>query len=324
MTKNLFGISVLLLPALFYQCGPSPSGGVIADTHWMLRAYSDAQRKVTVDTTLPATLYFGQNTINGRGPCNSFFGNYTQQKASLVLTPVAATKKACEELPLESTFFAMLAEATGYTAKEEGLTIFSPKGKLHFQKLSEDQLLRVQFREMLDRIPALFPPIAMNPPIHVYPTLVEEYLDGYPFKGIRLDTSLFALFAKEIAAIWNQSGGDVFAIGEYEGFYLCRIPGRYVSSDIAIYRRVNDTLVRSETIAWAWCDEGWCNQQDAWLQDLNRDGLTDMVQRYQLTDDKGKLQEERLTVLLQMTPGRFEQDFTIQPDRMLFQMAKLN
>ena len=22
-----------------------------------------------------------------------------------------------------------------------------------------------------------------------------------------------------------------------------------------------------ETVAWAWCDEGWCNQQDAWLTD---------------------------------------------------------
>ena len=101
-----------------------------------------------------------------------------------------------------------------------------------------------------------------------------------------------------MSEIWNNTGGDVLAVGKLGDFYLCRVPGRYVSSDIALFRLEKGVLKRKETIAWAWCDEGWCNQQDAWLKDVNKDSRTDIVQHYTLTDDKGKLQEERMTVFI--------------------------
>src|SRR5690606_26095592 len=103
--------------------------------------------------------------------------------------------------------------------------------------------------------------------------------------------------------------------GKYGEFYVCRVPGRYVSSDIALFRLENGAMKRSETIAWAWCDEGWCNQQDAWLQDVNKDGKTDIIQHYTLTDDKGKVREERMTLLLQSEGGTFKAttDYQLDP-----------
>lgn len=78
-----------------------------------------------------------------------------------------------------------------------------------------------------------------------------------------------------------------------------------------------------ETVAWAWCDEGWCNQQDAWLTDMNQDGRIDIVQHYTLTDDKGKIREERMTALLQNENGNFVENKDLNPDKSKFKMAKI-
>ena len=113
------------------------------------------------------------------------------------------------------------------------------------------------------------------------------------------------------------------AVGQFGDYYVCRVPGRYVSSDIALFRLEKGLMRRSETIAWAWCDEGWCNQQDAWLQDVNKDGRTDIVQHYTLTDDKGKIKEERMTLLLQDQNGSFMATSDYQLDKSNFKMAPI-
>ena len=134
---------------------------------------------------------------------------------------------------------------------------------------------------------------------------------------------MYEYFDAQSAEIWNNAGGDVLAVGKFDNFYICRVPGRYVSSDIALFRLDDGQLKRSETVAWAWCDEGWCNQQDAWLKDVNGDGRMDLIQHYTLTDDMGKIREERAGVMLQVEDGTFQEDPSVQLDISQFKMAKI-
>ena len=49
----------------------------------------------------------------------------------------------------------------------------------------------------------------------------------------------------------------------------------------------------------------------------------DLIQHYTLTDDRGKVREERTNVLLQVEDGTFKEDPTMQVDKSQFPMAKI-
>jgi len=316
-------LSIFLILFVAISCRQKPKGGPIQNTWWQLVAYTNGEKKVNLGKEQVITLHFDEENVNGKAPCNSFFANYRPDDVRLSFTNLAATERFCEAQDLENLFLDLLRQTTGYTANEKELTLLSDKGALHFRSLTEAEVQGFLESEKQERLLALFDTIGTPPPLHLYPIIDVDNTDDYPFSGQLIDTALYSVFESTSANVWFESGGRVYALGKYADFYLCRIPGRYVSSDIALYVFRNEKLQRAETVAWAWCDEGWCNQQDAWLQDLNRDGKIDIIQHYQLRDNTGKVKEERMTVLIQTENGQFEEDSTFSPDPELFQLAQL-
>jgi hypothetical protein len=180
-----------------------------------------------------------------------------------------------------------------------------------------------KYAQGIGKLAAQFPIIDGEEMLHLHPILRVDNPGDYPFQGTLIDTSYYRYFNSEIQEIWAGGGGDVMAVGQYADFYICRIPGRYVSSDIAIFKVKNGEMQHLETIAWAWCDEGWCNQQDAWLTDIDRDGRTDVIQHYTLTDDSGKLKEERMKLIRQGENGDMVTDKGAKLDFRKYKMAKI-
>ncbi len=322
MTRLDF-LLLLCLVSLLAACDPKPKGGPIVDSYWQFDSYKTGNTKYILPDTFLLRLHFSNTReLVGHGPCNTFKARYEAEETtgSLQLSEFTATAKTCSSQKLEQQLFDMLRTANGFTIKDNRLVLFCPKGQLFGKPLTPVQVNELRRYIKLQQLLSMLPPLTAPPgPFYIYPTNREEDLDDYPFKGQRVSEELYEIFDEELASSWRSYGGYVYAIGSWEDYYLFRIPGRYISSDIALFRLENDRMKRIETVAWMWCDQGWCNQQHAWLVDLDRDGRFDIVNRYQFTDNKGRLVEDDIRAMRQMANGLFEDDPNLLPDPAVFQ-----
>lgn len=306
-------------------CISRPKGGPIEDTYWELTSYKVNNTTYALADTLNIRMHFSHGgQLRGQGLCNAFQGQYTTEGGKLMIRDFTFTEKTCPSMQVDQEVFSLLAGATGYTVDEKGLVIFAQAGQLKCRPLDAEQSSAFRRQLKFQKLLGMLPPMTAPPgPLHIYPTMREDNLEDYPYKGQQIDTALYDVFDEQTSKIWRETGGRVFAIGSWNDYYLFRIPGRYISSDIALFRLENGQMRHVETVAWMWCDEGWCNQQDAWLIDLDRDGRFDIVQRYQLTDDKGKLIEDMIHGLRQMENGLFDDADEFKPDPSYFKLAKV-
>lgn len=321
MKKRLFFL--ISITAILYACQPSPKGGAIENTYWSLTSYTLGRKVVTLGPGVHVSLHFSKKQVSGDAPCNSYFGNFAKDGVKLNLSNISSTERMCDNIDLETAYLGLFSKARSFSVLENGLKIYCDGGLLAYEPMTGQEVEHAERQKLTEKLLALFPPMESGIMLHLFPILRVDKPGTYPYQGTLVDTSFLQLFDTETASVWRNAGGEVFAVGKYDDFYVCRVPGRYVSSDIALFQQSNGSLARSETVSWAWCDEGWCNQQDAWLQDVNKDGRMDIIQHYTLTDDKGKLREERMTVLVQNENGTFEENHDLKPDKSQFQMAKI-
>jgi len=321
MNRLLLFFSILSF--LFISCEKKPTGGDLTNSYWQFATLKVGDKMVMSPEGSNITLSFTEEELSGMGICNRYFADIEVEGVTLFLDGIGATEMACEGLDFENIYFETLSRAHSFTATDDELLIFSEGGMITYNKMSEEQVKADQFANGVGKLVGQFPELNVGETPHLYPIVRVDNPGNYPYKGSLLNNSVYQFFDDQTSEIWNNTGGDVLAVGKFDEFYICRVPGRYVSSDIAIFKLKNGQLHRSETVAWAWCDEGWCNQQDAWLKDIDADGRMDLIQRYSLTDDKGKVREERVTIMLQSESGTFKEDKSIQIDKSQFKMAKI-
>lgn len=304
-------------------CKQEPIGGELAGSYWTLSTAKLADQAVKLSKASEITLIFSEGKLNGAAPCNSYFAGYSTNGSTISLEELGATKKFCDEMDSENAYFSLLSKAQAYSVRGDKLDIFSAGGQLSFFRMKKDKAEAARFSQGVGKLATQFPMLEVEDVLHLHPILRVDNPGNYPYKGTVIDTSFYKYFSAGVRDIWSGSGGEVMAVGQFGGFFICRIPGRYVSSDIAIFRIKDNEMQHVETVAWAWCDEGWCNQQDAWLTDTDKDGRTDVVQHYTLTDDRGKIKEERVTLLLQTESGELLPEKNAQPEKSNYKMAKI-
>lgn len=308
---------------LFAACKSEPIGGKLEGSYWTLSAAKLSGEAANLAKDSEITLVFSEGKLNGTAPCNSYFAGYATNGSTINLSELGATKRFCDEMEQENTYLSLLSKAQAYSVNGDKLDVFSPNGQLSFVRMKNDKAEATRFSQGVGKLATQFPMLDAGDVLHLHPILRVDSPGNYPYKGTLIDTSFYKYFSTDVRDVWMGSGGEVMAVGQYGGFFICRVPGRYVSSDIAIFWIKDSEMQHVETVAWAWCDEGWCNQQDAWLTDTDKDGRTDVVQHYTLTDDRGKIKEERLTLLRQTEDGELLPDNTAKPEKDKFKMAKI-
>jgi heat shock protein HslJ len=324
ITSTMKKVLLFFLPfVLLLSCKPKPVGGVLENTNWNLVSYQSGGKIANLSSGIKTTVRFAGEKLSGNAACNSYFASFSTEGPGISISEMSATEKMCDHMEAETAYLGLLSKAQTYSAIKGKLEIFCTNGKLVFAQMSEKEMEAATQEEAIQKLSDMFPAIEGDQMPHLYPILRVDNPGDYPYTGSLVDTTLYRYFDAETADIWNNAGGEVFAVGKIGDLYVCRVPGRYVSSDIALFRFSNGVLTRSEIVAWAWCDEGWCNQQDAWLRDVNKDDRVDLVQHYTLKDDKGKIREERMTVMLQDESGSFREDKSLQPDKASFVMSKI-
>lgn len=308
---------------LFFACQPKPVGGVLDGTWWTLASTLQNSKSVAPQGGAVFRLRFLADQLSGNGPCNEYHADYTAEGVNLTLGEITVYDKMCDEIDQENAWLSLLSKAKTYSVYKDRLEIYCGADRLTFVPVSEAEVQALEFEKGTGKLAALFPGMEGGATPHLFPVLKVDNPGEYPYTGTLVDTAFYKYFDSESSGIWRETGGDVMAVGKLGDLYVCRVPGRYVSSDIALFRIVGGRMTHAETVAWAWCDGGWCNQQDAWLSDVDQDGKMDIIQHYTLTDDKGKIREERMTVLVQDEEGSFVENRELGPDKSKFEMARI-
>ncbi|GLQ35039.1 hypothetical protein GCM10007939_13220 [Amylibacter marinus] len=83
------------------------SGYVDADAIWVLRQMDQQPVHAQITLQFPA-----KGQARGQAPCNSYHAQQTAPLPWFQLGPIAATKRACPDLPLETRYFSALSRAT--------------------------------------------------------------------------------------------------------------------------------------------------------------------------------------------------------------------
>jgi heat shock protein HslJ len=102
--RPMLAAAALLLSACAAPQPPAPPPG-LTGTSWRLTELGGEA------TALPVTLNFDAERAKGEGPCNSYFGAWRIDGSAVAIGPVAATRRACPDLPFEQSYFGALTDA---------------------------------------------------------------------------------------------------------------------------------------------------------------------------------------------------------------------
>ena len=116
MKKYIFAA---MASAVLYSCGAvsTQNQPVLANTQWQL---SDQ-----VKGNQP-TLVFENTRVSGNGGCNNYFGDLQADPATggFSVKGIGATKKMCENIAGETTYFNMLPKANRYRISGSTLELY--------------------------------------------------------------------------------------------------------------------------------------------------------------------------------------------------------
>lgn len=166
------------------------------------------------------------------------------------------------------------------------------------KKMAEGQTIDSTFRNLFEEVNVV--------KMHLFGTNeLEPKQDAYPYAGKKIEEAQMKYLGDGLQA--NEIGG-VYACYRTEAYnlYILRVPGKYASSDLALAKwdDASQKLVKVMDLASIQCDEGYCIQQDAWLTDLDDNRVLDLI-THSMTNDNGKISDEKFTVFDQPTPGNF-------------------
>lgn len=191
---------------------------------------------------------------------------------------------------------ALLLMAVFFACKNEGDA--PTQASVETKKMADGQTIDSTFRNMFEEVNVV--------KLHAFGTNeLEPKQEDYPYTGKKIEEAQMKYLGDGLQA--NEVGG-VYACYRTEAYnlYVLRVPGKYASSDLALAKwdDASQKLVKVMDLASIQCDEGYCIQQDAWLTDLDDNRALDLV-THSMTNDNGKISDEKFTVYTQPTPGNF-------------------
>lgn len=114
---------------------PSGSAGVLRGT-WRLIAYGDPADPTPVIEGTEVTATFEASGVGGNAGCNTYGGSFQFEGASLTISGLVSTLRACEDqavMDQEAAFLEALRNVTSYEVSDGTLRLSYPEGVLVFQ-----------------------------------------------------------------------------------------------------------------------------------------------------------------------------------------------
>ena len=115
MIRRILAVAVCLM-----ACGPNLAGAKDGAAERVFALHSIGSTTVTTRVTLE---FADDNRVVGAAPCNRYSAQQTAEAPDFTLGPIAATRRACPDLELETRYFRALEDASTITQDEKTLTL---------------------------------------------------------------------------------------------------------------------------------------------------------------------------------------------------------
>ena len=146
----------------------------------------------------------------------------------------------------------------------------------------------------------------------IFSALQEKLPMDYFYTGTEVDPVFYALFDEKMEEKLEQEKIKLYAVYQIKGNagqrFILRLPTERGAHTIALFELVDGKLTQVDVLAYADCGPVYCNQQDAWLTDL--DGDTDLdilIKRRQWINGGDDYIKKGTDILLQDDAGIFRE-----------------
>lgn len=145
--------------------------------------------------------------------------------------------------------------------------------------------------------------------LHLYAQFNEELPADYAFTGQAIGKPFMELFTGEFRQMLEE-GAAFYAVyslknGEKES-YIIRLPSNKGPNTFYLFEWRDEVLHPVQLLAYAFCAEGYCHQQDCWAADLNGDSKVDLLTKFRRTLPRSQQAlSHNEQVYLQKDAGRF-------------------
>ncbi len=131
--------------------------------------------------------------------------------------------------------------------------------------------------------------------------------EDYPYTGKLLTDKVLSSLEE---GLQPSEGGSVYACyyTENSGHYILRKSDKDASNTLLIAKWDDEKgeLTKVADLAYLMCEDGTCQQQDAWLADLDDNRALELIIRRHTRDSQRNISEEHFEVLTDKGAGVFE------------------
>lgn len=167
--------------------------------------------------------------------------------------------------------------------------------------------------------------------LRLYSHPSEDLPYGYPFAGDKIPESFYSMFTGDYRELLEDDlayANSVYSIKGNEGqHYIMRLPTNKGPNTLVLFDLRGEVMVPIQILAFAYCKDGYCYQQDSFLTDLDGDTDLDILLKFQRTlPESGEVLNKNDIMFLQQDNGEYRMvlDNPINIDPGMYNMREIS
>ncbi|NBC06782.1 MAG: hypothetical protein GVY26_06265 [Bacteroidetes bacterium] len=159
----------------------------------------------------------------------------------------------------------------------------------------------------------------------------DELPYGYPFAGDEIPEDFYSMFTGEYRELLEDDlayAYSVYSIKGNEGqHYIMRLPTDKGPNTLVLFDLQGEVMVPVQVLAFAYCQEGYCYQQDSFITDLDGDTDLDILLKFERTmPETEEVMNKNDIMFLQQDNGEYRMvlDNPIEVDPGMYNMKEVN
>ncbi len=129
-----------LITVLAISCKSAKESVSLTGVKWIAESLNGKEIKFKeAESEVFLTFDGKEKKVSGKAGCNRFFGTYEQNESELTFSGMGATKMACPDMDVETSFFKVLEDSKSFVIKNDKLTLKDANNVIAVFKAQEDK-----------------------------------------------------------------------------------------------------------------------------------------------------------------------------------------
>jgi len=159
----------------------------------------------------------------------------------------------------------------------------------------------------------------------------EDLPYGYPFAGEEIPKDFYSMFTGEYRKLLEKDlayAYSIYSIKSNEGqHYIMRLPTDKGPNTLVLFDLKGEVMEPVQVLAFAYCKDGYCYQQDSFITDLDGDTDLDILLKFERTlPESGEALNKNDIIFLQQDNGEYRMvlDNPIEIDPGMYNMKEVD